>query len=78
MLTAYPQKVSYTVYVTLPENVSVLRFQQYIEDEIKANVGRLPPADPLFHLDRKSVIVTTTYIGEISRKKPKPKEGSKS
>ena len=48
----------YIVMLACPPGVSSERMRQYIEDEIKANVGALPPEDPLFHLDRDTVEVS--------------------
>ena len=50
---------AFVVHVDIPPGVTVERMRQYIEDEIKANIGRLPPEDPLFHMDRESVVVRT-------------------
>lgn len=45
----------FIVSLDVPSGVSVERMGTYIWEEIKANVGRLDPADPLFHLDQDSV-----------------------
>lgn len=48
---------AFTVEVELPRGVTIARMRQYIEFEIKANVGHYPPDDPLWSLDRNSVKV---------------------
>lgn len=54
-------KVRFIVEVELPHRVTLEEMRQYIEDEVKAGVGQLHPADPLFDLDRDSVKVTIRH-----------------
>jgi hypothetical protein len=53
-----PSRQIYVVMLACPLGVSSERMRQYIEDEIKANVGHLHPEDPLFNLDRDTVDVS--------------------
>jgi len=48
---------TFIVALDMPPGVSLARMRAYIRDEIRANVGALPPEDPLFGLDRGSVTV---------------------
>ena len=48
---------SFTVTLDLPHGVDRARMCEYIREAVAANIGMLPPEDPLFHLDRKSVRV---------------------
>ena len=52
-------KYRFIVEVDLPFGVSPGEFRDYIETEIQANVGSRMPEEPIFHLDRKSVKVST-------------------
>jgi hypothetical protein len=51
-------RARFLVSLDLPSGVSLEQMRQYIEDEIKTNIGRLPPDEPLFDLDRDSVKVS--------------------
>lgn len=50
-------KRSFIVTLDLPRGVGVRQMVQYIRTEIKANIGRLDPEEPLADLDRDSVKV---------------------
>lgn len=49
--------ISVIVTATLPPRVTAAAFKAYVENEVRAAVGGLPPNDPLFHLDRDTVKV---------------------
>lgn len=63
----------FVVEVDVPSGVTPEEFREYIETEVQANVGRYPPEEPIFHLDRKSVKVfkgrktTETLTGKHAR-----------
>lgn len=51
-------KYRYLVEVELPPGVTPEEFQEYIKDEVSAGVGARHPSEPIFHLDKTSVLVS--------------------
>jgi hypothetical protein len=56
-------RVDVIVSAEIPLEVTLTKWMEYVEDEVKAGVGSRSPRDPLFSLDRNSVQVTV-HSGE--------------
>lgn len=51
------KRVKFEVTVELPDGVTLAEMRQYIRDEVMAGSGGRSPEDPLFYLNRRSVLV---------------------
>lgn len=52
-------KVNFLVSVELPDGVDISEMRDYVLDAVTTMVGSYPLDDPMFDLDRESVVVVT-------------------
>ena len=53
-------KISVTVTADVPDGVSLEEWIGYVQEAVASNIGMYPPEEPIFHLNRASVVVKKT------------------
>lgn len=51
-------KIWFLVGMDIPDGADPADLLEYVQTEVKAGRGARDPRDPIFHLDRDSVVVT--------------------